>query len=114
MLPPFFIGFLVVLLILHFRRFRGCIEESGLPIVQTFLCFGSPPILFNKMIYFEWYLKKHRQLGRTFARYEGVTPIITTIDPEFVKEVTVKQFDNFTDFLSFDFSPDQTTLDIAR
>jgi len=83
-------------------------------MVKPFLCFGSAPRLFNKMIYHEWYLEKHRELGRTFTRYEGVTPCISTIDPEIIKEITVKQFDNFTDTIDIEFSPGQTTLDVAR
>jgi len=108
--------FLVILVALffHFRRFRGCLEATGLPMVPPFLCFGSPPRLFNKIVYHEWYLEKHRELGHSFTRYEGVTPIICTIDPEFIKEVTVKQFDNFTDVVDIEFSPGQTTLDVAR
>ena len=105
---------LVVFLYFHFRRFRGCIEETGLPLVPPFLCFGSEPRLYNKTIYHEWYLEKHRELGHSFTRYEGVTPIISTIDPEFIREVTVKQFDNFTDVVDINFSPGQTTLDISR
>ena len=108
--------FLVILVFLffHFRRFRGCLEATGLPMVPPFLCFGSPPRLFNKIVYHEWYLAKHRELGHSFTKYEGVTPIICTIDPEFIKEVTVKQFDNFTDVIDIEFSPGQTTLDVAR
>ena len=59
-------------------------------------------------------MKKHKELGRSFARYWGVTPTISTIDPEFIKEVTVKQFDNFTDTVDVNFSPEQTTLDVSR
>ncbi len=63
---------------------------------------------------FDWYVKKIQQLGKTFVRYDGVTPTIVTIDPEIIKEVTAKQFDNFTDILEMNFSPEQTTLDVAR
>ena len=64
---------LVVLVVLffHFRRFRGYLEDTGLPMVQPFLCFGSAPRAFNKIVYHEWYHEKHRELGRTFTRYEG-------------------------------------------
>ena len=83
-------------------------------MVKPFLCFGSAPRLFHKIIYFDWYHEKHRELGRTFTRYEGVTPCIVTIDPDIIKEVTVKQFDNFTDVVDIEFSPGQTTLDVSR
>ena len=104
----------LVALYFHFRRFRGSLEASGLPILKPFLCFGSPPFLFNKIYYCEWYQKKIQALGKTFGRYDGVTPSIVTIDPEFIKEVTVKQFDNFTDTFSWEVPPEQATLDIAR
>ena len=57
---------------------------------------------------------KIQQLGRTFCRYDGVIPCIVTIDPEFIKEVVVKQFDNFTDTFDFNLKPEETTLDSAR
>ena len=44
----------------------------------------------------------------------GVTPCISTIDPEMIKEITVKQFDNFTDIIDIDFAPGQTTLDVSK
>ena len=50
----------------------------------------------------------------SFPRYDGVTPCIHTIDPDFIREVTVKQFDNFVDVVDMDFSPEQTTLDVSR
>ena len=44
------------------------------------------------------WLKTH---GKTYGLYEGVTPVIVTIDPEIVKSVVAKNFDSFTD--TFDF-----------
>ena len=104
----------LVWLFFHLRRFRGCLEDTGLPMVKPFFCFGSAPRLFNKMYYYKWYVDKHRELGRTFVSYTGVTPCITTIDPEFIKEVTATQFNNFTDVFDIDFAPGQTTLDVSR
>ena len=104
----------IVALIFHLRRNRGQIEDIGLPVLKPILCFGSPPLLHNKIIYHEWVQEKFKKLGRTFARYEGVTPAICTIDPEFIKEVTVKQFENFTDTVPLDLPPEQTTLDGSR
>lgn len=98
----------------HLRRFRGIIERTGLPIVKPGLCLGSPPMIMKETYYGEWYLKKHQELGKTFGRYNGVTPSIVSIDPDFIREVTVKQFDNFTDVLDIEFSEGQTTLDVAR
>ena len=97
----------------HFRRFRGSLD-NGLPMVKPFLCFGSPPYRFDKIHYHKWFHEKFQQLGNTFARFDGVTPCICTIDPEVIKEITVKQFDNFTDVIDIDFEPGQTTLEISR
>ena len=105
---------LVVALFFHLRRFRGKIEGTGLPIVKPVLCFGSPPFMFHKIVGHYWYQEKFRELGKTFARYDGVNPAIYSIDPEFIKEVTVKQFDNFTDTFAFDLKPEHTTLDTAK
>ena len=43
----------------------------------------------------------------------GSSPAIATIDPEFIKEVTVKQFDNFTDAIAAKPPPEQTDLSSA-
>ena len=104
----------LVAIFFHLRRHYGQLEGLGIPVVKPFLCFGSPPFLFNKIVYHEYYVEKFKQLGKTFAKYEGVTPAIVSIDPEFIKEVTVKQFDNFTDIVEHEFEPDQTTLDVSK
>ena len=46
----------------------------------------------------------------------GINPTIISIDPEFIKEVVVKQFENFTDVVTDEMPipPEQTTLDLAR
>ena len=108
------IGF--VSLYFYLRRYRGYLETTGLPVVPAFLCFGSPPFAFHRIHYHQWFTDKFRQLGRTFARYQGVTPAIITIDPEFIKEVVAKQFENFTDVITEEMPipPEQTTLDVAR
>ena len=59
-------------------------------------------------------MQQFQKFGRTWARYDGVGPTIVTIDPEIVKEITVKQFDNFTDIIPMDFKPEETTLDVAK
>ena len=98
----------------YLTRNRGHLEQTHLPMVKPFLCFGSPPFMMHKIHYHKWYQQKFKQLGRTFAKYDGQGPIIATIDPEMVKEITVKQFDSFTDVWDVDFVPDQTTMDLAK
>ena len=67
----------------------------------------------NQIYMHKWYQEKFQALGHTFARYDGVSPQIVTMDPEFIKEVTVKQFENFADTFAWDVEPGQTTLDLA-
>ena len=99
----------------HMTRYRGSLEATGLPMVKPFLCFGSPPFLLNKIHFHKWYQQKFKEFGqKTFCRYDGIGPIIATIDPEIIKEITVKQFDNFTDIWDVEFGPDQTTMDLAK
>ena len=47
------------------------------------------------------------------VRYEGIEPVIFSIDPEFVKEVSVKQFENFQSTMEFDVKDEEMTLDVA-
>ena len=115
-LLTYLLGIFLVALVglwFHLRRNHGWLETTGLPLVKPFLIFGSPPFAMHKMRYHEWFQEKYRQLGNTFARYNGVTPTICTIDPELIKEITVKQFDNFTDTLPMDSPPEQTDLTSA-
>ena len=97
----------LVALYFHLNRKHGHLETTGLPMLPPFLCFGSPPFAVHKMRMYEWYQEKFRQLGNTFARYNGYQPSIVTIDPDFIREVTVKQFENFTDVVSTPVSPEQ-------
>ena len=39
---------------------------------------------------------------------------MVTIDPEIVKEVTVKQFDHFVDAIHIEAPPDELVLDLAQ
>ena len=98
----------------HLRRFHGHLETTSLPMVKPVLCFGSPPFALHKMRMHEWFQQKFRQLGNTFARYNGVQPCIATIDPEWIREITVKQFENFIDVLPTSFPPEQTDLSSSR
>ena len=107
------IGF--VALYFYLRRHHGYLETTGLPVIPAFLCFGSPPYAFHRISYYEWFNKQHRQYGRTFARYMGINPAIVSIDPEFIKEITVKQFDNFSHVFTTEIHvrPEQCTLEVA-
>lgn len=111
-LTIFLIG--LVALWFYLRRNYGQLDGMGLPIIKPFLCFGSPPFLLNKIVWHEWNHQKFKELGRTFVRYSGSTPEICTIDPELIKEITVKQFENFSAVFDFDLPAEHTTLDMSK
>ena len=77
------IGFFYILKVL--TSTRGIVESFGIPYVKPFLIFGSPPFLFHKIIVSEYFLKQCKELGRTWGYYNGQTPTIVTIDPDFIK-----------------------------
>ena len=106
------IGFFYILKVL--TSTRGIVESFGIPYVKPFLIFGSPPFLLHKIIVSEYFLKQCKELGRTWGYYNGQTPTIVTIDPDFIKQVTVKQFDNFSMTFAIPNLPDnQKTLDLV-
>ena len=107
------IGFLYIAKIL--TSTRGVVESFGIPYVKPFLIFGSPPFLFHRFVVSEYFLNQYKRFGRTWGYYNGQTPTIVTADPEFIKQVTVKQFDNFSDTIPLPpGTPDnQKTLDLA-
>ncbi len=54
------VGILVVLaglLYVYLRRRHGKLEHLGIPIVPSFLCFGSPPFSYHKNITHEHYVQ---------------------------------------------------------
>ena len=70
--------------------------------------------MFHTFNYHKWEAEQFKKFGKTWAKYDGSIPTIRTIDPEFIKEVTVKQFDNFHATLDIPLSDDQTTLDMSK
>ena len=39
-------------------HFRGHLEQTNLPMVKPFFCFGSPPFMMHKILYHKWYQEK--------------------------------------------------------
>ena len=99
---------------MYLSRSRGYLESTGIPLVKPFLCFGSPPFILHNITYHEDYMNNFKKFGKTWCKYEGITPLIVTYDSELVKEIAVKQFDCFTDTFPNDFADDQITLDLAK
>lgn len=106
--------FLLIGFYWHLTKNRGYLESSGIPLIKPFLCFGSPPYFLSQILCHDVYLDNFKKYGKTWSKYEGVQPLIVTADLDIIKEISVKQFDSFTDTVPNDFSDDQITLDIAK
>ncbi len=81
----------------HLTRRHGSLEKLGIPVLKPFAFLGSPPYALHKVFFHEWAQEQHNKLGMTFGRYDGVVPVISTIDPELIKSILVKNFDCFPD-----------------
>ena len=58
------------------------------------------------------HFEKFKRFGRTYGRYDGAIPVLVTKDPELVKSVLVKNFDNFD--IIIDLPVSQLELTIKR
>ena len=105
---------ILILLYKHLNQNRGVVEKWGVPYVKPFLWFGSPPYGLHKYNHREMYVEKSKKLGKTWARYNGITPMLVTIDHEIIKEVMVKQFENFNAAVHVDPKPEECVLDFAK
>ena len=117
MLLTIFLASLVVLFLVIYKylsKYRGVVESFGIPYIKPYLIFGSPPFMFHTFNYHDWEAEQFKKFGKTWAKYDGSIPVIKTIDPEFIKEVTVKQFDNFHASFDVPITDEQTTLDMAK
>ena len=102
----------LVALALYLTRNRGTLEKLGIPVDRPFLVFGSQPHAIHEVGHDYWN-GKFARFGRTYGRYEGVTPVITTKDPEICRNVFVKHFDCFpTSFELPCMTDKQATLDV--
>lgn len=70
-------------------------------MIQPSFLLGSGRLDYHNIAFHEQIVEDHQRLGKTFAKYEGTTPVISTIDPEIIKAVTAKEFDSFTDVIDF-------------
>nr|ACO15001.1 Cytochrome P450 3A24 [Caligus clemensi] len=108
---------LLALLFTYFflRRHYGQVEKLLLPHVKPFLCFGSPPYNWHDRVHHEYFNEAFKRFkSKTFTRYAGSTPTIVTIDPEIVKQVTIKQFQNFPMVLNAEAKDKHLSLDISH
>ena len=97
----------LTLLFYYERRISKPTGELPLPKQKSILWFPH-----NKL-YHEWLLDQFRQLGRTWITSHGRKSVICTYDPDWVREITTKQFDCFRNILSDKLNPEDTTLDLS-
>ena len=89
----------------HLRKNRGVLEALGIPVVKPSNPFlGSPPYDFHNVLYWKLYLERHKRYGLTYGYYEGISPVINTMDPEIVKSVAVKNSECFADKMDLEAS----------
>ena len=97
------LGIVFVLLFLicrHLTKNRGTLEALGIPVVSpAFPLLGSPPYVYHDTHFWKIYLDNHAKLGQTYGFYDGVSPVLVTIDPDLVKSITVKNADSFGEIM---------------
>ncbi len=92
---------LLAWLLWHLTHNRGHLETLGIPVDKPIGLLGSGPLDFHNHLVHEIPLKKFRQFKtKTYGKYDGVVPVIMTVDPEIIKSVMVKNFDRFSDVFS--------------
>ena len=94
--------FLIVLLVRHMTQHHGHLEQQNIPIAKPFGIFGSPPYALHKLLMHEEIANMFKKYGKTFGRYDGICPVVMTIDPEIIKNVLVKNFDSFHDTIPYE------------
>ena len=99
------LGMVLVLLVIAYKRATrhyGYLESLGIPVVKPFLCFGSTPTNYHEIDFHELDMKWYRELGKpkTWGYYEGHMPTISTMDPNMIKSIFVKNFDAFRERLT--------------
>ncbi|CAG0924441.1 unnamed protein product [Notodromas monacha] len=92
---------LITFLVLWFIRYAffgfDFFSKQGIPTVQPIL-----PVVGNvwkvwKRDNMQIEVERLRIYGKLYGMFEGKNPIYVTSDPEIIKAVTVKEFDNFVD-----------------
>nr|AKH03525.1 cytochrome P450 3027E1 [Paracyclopina nana] len=109
------VALLILLFIWHSTKSYGRLESLGIPVIKPFLCFGSPPLDWHNVRWYDWYRMQHEKLGHTFGHYIGTFPVISTINPDFIKAVYVKNFEEFGDMVdNANLKDIMKTIDLAQ
>ena len=89
----------VVALYLHLTKSRGHLESLDIPILKPVLgILGSAPLDIHNHHLFDVHKENFEKFGtKTYGRYDGITPVVVTMDTEIIKGVLVRHFENFVD-----------------
>lgn len=88
----------------HLQRHYAIFEQLGIPGPRPSLLCGNLSDILKKgqlQAIKEWRIK----YGRVFGYFEGYSPVLSVADPEIVKHVLVKDFQNFTHRKQFPLAP---------
>ena len=86
---------IILAVVLYIIRNYGTLEKCGIPVIPNFLCFGGGPWLRHQFNGLELNMERHHKYGSIFGCYRMSAPFIYVADPELIKQITVKDFDNF-------------------
>jgi len=78
------------------RRNYGKLEKLGVPVVKPTFCFGSGPFMLHKVNFIEDDMENFKKFGPVWATYDMTEPWLFISDPKLIKQITVKNFDNFS------------------
>ncbi|XP_040572441.1 cytochrome P450 3A9 [Lepeophtheirus salmonis] len=111
------ISLVVIFSLIYFylNRYHGYLENLPFPQEKPFLCFGSPPFFWHNYVHHFYYTEAFKRFkSQTFTRYTGSIPTISTIDPKIIKQVTIKQFNNFHMTFTENVKDKNKSLDISH
>ena len=95
------------------RRHRGYLESQPIPLTKPQSAFlGSPPRDLHNYVIHDFYLRRIKEYGKTFGYYRGGLPVICTVDPQLLKAIYIKNFDNFTDVMEHEIGKKEKTMDL--
>ncbi|CAG2253000.1 Cytochrome P450 3A19,Thromboxane-A synthase,Putative cytochrome P450 CYP13A5,Putative cytochrome P450 CYP13A7,Putative cytochrome P450 CYP13A4,Cytochrome P450 72A225 [Mytilus edulis] len=88
----------------HLKRHYGVFDRLGIPGPKPSLLCGNLAEILRKG-QFQAIMEWRSQYGRVFGYFEGYTPVLSVSDPEIVKQVLVKDFQNFSHRKQFPLAP---------
>ncbi|XP_064612535.1 cytochrome P450 3A11-like [Liolophura sinensis] len=100
---PLWVIILVAVLILFYRyqtKNFGVFKKMGVPFPSPWPMMGNARVVFKKGFveaYEEWF----KTYGRVFGHFEGQQPMLVVGDLDMLREITVKEFNSFTNRRDF-------------